>query len=186
MSSEPDHHQAPLAECCANCATALVGDYCHQCGQRRLRTEDRHFVALIGQFWEGLTDLDSRFWRSFLRLLFRPGLLSRDYIAGRRQHWMSPVGLFLLANVLYFFSPGLTDFDLPFDNQVQGDLALASLADPIRQRPEVQEKYGHWGGQAHSVITSDWVRQRIAARQQQNPSYSVVDYAAPRATSAVC
>lgn len=172
--SEPS---PPVAEACANCGAPLLARYCGECGQRRMSAQDRSMHALLAQFWQGLTDLDGRFWGSLRTLLFRPGRLSRDHIAGRRKRWMSPVGLFLLANVIYFFSAGLTDFDLPFDNQVSGDLALASLPESVRAQRAAQDAYRDWSGQPHSVITSPWVRERIAARQASRPDYSVADYA---------
>ena len=57
------------------------------------RTPDGQAVAVA-------TDLDGRFWRSLRALMLQPGRLSRDYLDGRRRHWMTPGGLFLLANVL--------------------------------------------------------------------------------------
>jgi len=169
---------------CANCGAALQGPFCAQCGQRRLGEGDRRFAHLVGQFIESLTDLDSRFWRSIRALLFRPGLLSRDYIEGRRVRWLSPVTLFLLANLTYFFAPALTDFSLPFSNQVGGELALASFEHPERLSDSARENYRRFSGQPHSPITSPWVEQRVAQRDaaarkalDDGRGYTVADYA---------
>lgn len=50
----------------------------------------------------GAFDLDSRMWRSFRALVTRPGLLTAEYIAGRRRPWLGPLQVFLLANLLFF------------------------------------------------------------------------------------
>lgn len=128
-----------MAEACANCGEILAGAYCQACGQKRIRDQDRRLGHLLGQAFAVVTDLDGRFLRSLRALLFQPGRLSRDYLEGKRRSWMSPMALFLLANVLYFVMPlGITDFNLPLHNQLDG--------------------------QPHSALTRGWVEARIARR----------------------
>lgn len=104
---------------CANCGENLRGVYCHACGQKRLAEADRRLGHLLRQAFAVLTDLDGRLWGSLRALFFQPGRLSRDYLDGRRRRWMSPVALFLLANVLYFVLPvGVTDFNLGLRDQI--------------------------------------------------------------------
>lgn len=123
---------------CANCGEALAGAYCHACGQKVIGEADRRLGHLLGQFLAAATDLDGRFWRSLRVLVARPGQLSRDYLDGRRRHWMGPVSLFVLANVLYFLSPGtVSDFNLSLAEQRQ---------------------------QVHSYVTNDWIEARVAER----------------------
>jgi hypothetical protein len=170
---------------CLNCTALLTGPYCGACGQKALTDEDRRFRHLMGQFIESLTDLDGRFWGSVKALLFHPGLLSRDYIQGRRVRWMSPVALFLLANLLYFLAPAITDFSLPFDNQVPGELVLAVReAEGGTITPEARETFSNWGGQVHSPLTAPWVEGRVERRNRERLArtdgrlgYSVADYA---------
>lgn len=169
---------------CRNCGAVLQGEYCARCGQRRLRESDRRLGHLMGQFFGAMTDLDSRFWRSIRSLLFRPGVLSRDYIAGRRTHWLPPITLFLIANVLYFLAPALTDFTLPFYNQVPGAIAIESFEDPDRLSPAARENIANFRGQVHSPLTADWVRARVERRNADRLErsdgrfgYTVADYA---------
>ena len=68
---------------------------------------------LLGEAFEALTDFDGRLWRSMRAVLLQPGRIGRDWFDGRRARWVSPIRLFLLANLLYFFAPGLTDLSLP-------------------------------------------------------------------------
>jgi hypothetical protein len=51
---------------------------------------------------------DSRAVRSFRDLIRRPGLLTREYMAGRRDQYLNPLELFLLANLIFFVVSGLT------------------------------------------------------------------------------
>ena len=168
---------------CRNCLAMLTGPSCAQCGQARFVESDRRMSHLVRQFFDNLTSLDSRFWRSLLGLMFRPGLLTRDYLDGRRQRWMAPVSLFLLANLLYFFAPAINDFELPFGDQVPGAMALA--ANPALQSWDEprRERLRQSSGQIHSSWTASWVTRRVAERdaaaRTEDPSsgYSVADYA---------
>ena len=55
-------------------------------------------VELITNF----LSVDSRFTHSVPALLFRPGLLSKEYLRGRRQRYLDPIRMFITVAVLYF------------------------------------------------------------------------------------
>jgi hypothetical protein len=160
---------------CRNCQTPLQGGYCHRCGQKDITDQDRRFSHLISLFFTELTSLDGKFWRT-LRGLLRPGFLAKEYLQGRRSPYLTPVSVFLLVNVLYFIYPALTDFDLPFSDQVAGPIAVRldrykNLSDEQKQRVMASE------GQMHSPWTSSWVKQRLKSRQSENPNYRVQNMA---------
>lgn len=111
---------------------------------------------LLGEFFGALTDFDSRIWRSLRATLFQPGRVARDWIDGRRARWISPTRLFLLANLLYFFAPGLTDLNLPFHNQVRGAI-YAEFAPDTCQAPATAWRCASVG-QPHSAVTGKVMR----------------------------
>src|ERR1051325_9743336 len=87
---------APTA--CANCGQPLAGRYCSACGEQILDRETRtvrHFVA--ESLFDEITHLDSRFWLTLRLLLFKPGVLTLEFIAGRRRRYITPVKLLLAA-----------------------------------------------------------------------------------------
>ncbi len=76
------------------------------------------FSHLAHEFLATATDHDSRIWRTLLALLFRPGLLSHEYMEGRRARWISPISLFLAVYVIYFVAPlHGSDVSLQFNSQ---------------------------------------------------------------------
>ena len=81
---------------CPNCGEALVGDYCHRCGEKHLESRDlsvRHFLQEAAQ---ELTSVEhSKLFHTLLALLARPGLLTNEWIAGRRKRYLKPLNLFL-------------------------------------------------------------------------------------------
>lgn len=165
-----------LSACtCKNCHAVLHGDYCHQCGQKSVTDQDRRFKHLLSLFIAELTSLDGKFWRT-LRGLLKPGFLAREYLQGRRSPYLTPVSVFLLVNVLYFIHPALTDFDLPFSDQVAGRIAV-QLDDRADLDAESRRRVADSGGQMHSVWTSAWVEQRLRSRQIEDPGYRLQDMA---------
>lgn len=138
------------ASACANCGAALAGEYCVDCGQRRFRPQDRRLAHLLGETFGALTDFDGRLWRSLRALMLQPGRIASDWFEGRRAAWISPVRLFLLANLIYFIAPVLTDLSLPLHNQVRGE-AYRRLAPELCAAPATADRCH--GGQFHSGLT---------------------------------
>ena len=86
---------------CLNCGTQLTGQYCGQCGQRALS----RFISiweLLRDAFGDLFELDSRLWRTLAPLLARPGLLTKDYLEGRRARYMPPFRMYLVLSLLFF------------------------------------------------------------------------------------
>ncbi len=152
-----------MSEVCANCGAELTGAYCASCGQKRFVDADRRLGRLLQQFVEAATDLDGRFWGSVGALLLQPGRLSRDFIAGRRTRWMSPIALFLLINVVYFVVAPESDFARPFEWEMPGRIAVlasesGTLDDAEAARLRAQP------GPLHSRFTEPLVDGRVQAR----------------------
>jgi Protein of unknown function (DUF3667) len=51
---------------------------------------------------EGLFHLDSKFWRTLRTLVTRPGLITQEYLAGKRLRYSPPFRSYLVISVLYF------------------------------------------------------------------------------------
>ena len=96
-----------------------AGDaYCRHCGQPVVSTEHRPLRPLVAQSLEEALSMDGRLLQSLWLLIARPGFLSREYQQGRRRRYLSPISLFLLANLVFFLVPGLSDFSVSLVDQV--------------------------------------------------------------------
>ena len=51
---------------------------------------------------EDVTHADSRLWRTLWALLFKPGYLTHQFLAGRRASYLPPVRLYLVLSVVFF------------------------------------------------------------------------------------
>ena len=85
---------------CLNCGTKLVGNHCHECGQKA------HLHRTMGAFMHdllhGALHFEGKTWKTLPMLLFKPGELTRRYIEGQRARFVSPMALFLFSIFLMF------------------------------------------------------------------------------------
>lgn len=101
---------------CTNCGTALSGPYCASCGQRA-RDPRTTLGDLARNIVDDLFELDSRVWRTLGPLLVRPGLLTREYVSGRRAHYLPPLRTYLVASLAFFLVASFEDADALEDPQ---------------------------------------------------------------------
>src|SRR3954469_11640769 len=85
---------------CLNCGTALVGSYCHTCGQHA--HAHRTLRAFAQDFLTGALNFEGKTLKTLPLLAGRPGDLTRRYINGQRARFVSPLALFLFSVFLLF------------------------------------------------------------------------------------
>lgn len=102
--TDQDAHAPPAA--CENCATALIGGYCHVCGQHA-HSPLHHFGHALEEVFESFWHLDGRIFRT-LRDLFVPGRVAAGYLAGHRVRYVAPLRLFIILSLITFFVGRLT------------------------------------------------------------------------------
>ncbi len=86
---------------CHNCDAPVSGNFCPNCGQETVLhvASAREFMhEFIGHY----VALEGKLWKSLGLLLFRPGRLTAEYIAGRRVRFIQPLRLYLTMSILFF------------------------------------------------------------------------------------
>jgi Protein of unknown function (DUF3667) len=94
------------ARVCKNCTAPITERYCAHCGQRA-DTEIPTLWGLIAESLDTLYSFDSRVWRSLVPLLFKPGKLTNEYIAGRRQAYLPPFRMYFVISLVFFLLTSL-------------------------------------------------------------------------------
>jgi len=96
---------------CLNCFSPMQdgAHYCQYCGQKRIGPRDHSVwhltVEAVGDFFH----LDSKFFTTIRPLMFRPGLLTSEYLEGRQARYFHPIKMFLFLSFLYFLTSGILD-----------------------------------------------------------------------------
>ena len=87
---------------CANCATPLVGEYCHECGQS-VHSVLKPMHHMVEETVETVLHIDSRIVHTLPPLFLKPGFLTLEYFAGRRVRYIAPFRLMFVLCLLCFF-----------------------------------------------------------------------------------
>ncbi len=94
----PDANQTHF---CMSCEYPMSGLYCAQCGQKN---DDyrRSIFTLAKELFQSITAIESRIWRTWGTLIFKPGKVARQFADGRRSHWSTPIRIYLAMSILLF------------------------------------------------------------------------------------
>lgn len=95
---------------CLNCGNPFRGDenFCSYCGQKNTNKKLR-IGTFISNLSSGFLSYDSRFWRTFIPLLIKPGEVSKKYIEGKRARFVNPFQLYLNVSIIFFLILGISN-----------------------------------------------------------------------------
>lgn len=88
-------------ERCPNCNKPLSGKFCSNCGQSVIDYH-RPFVTIFRDVIGDLASFDNRLLKTLIPMLFRPGFLVKEFMAGRRMKYMPPFKLYLFVTFVAF------------------------------------------------------------------------------------
>jgi len=142
VSSSPPPRDELAPASCPNCGAQFQGQFCSNCGEKRVVSEDYSLRRFLGEAFNILTSVESNLFRSFATLLTRPGRLTAEYFKGRRKSFLKPLQLFVFCNVIFFFA--------------QTSVGFNSLTTPL---------YVHLSMLPHSRLASRMVDGELRQRQ---------------------
>ena len=89
---------------CLNCPADLTGKYCAACSEKRVSKRDFAIGHFARHAVHDLTHFDAKIFSSLIPLIFRPGLLTAEFLAGKRTRYIKPTTLFVLLNLVFFLA----------------------------------------------------------------------------------
>jgi len=93
---------------CLNCEQPISDkdNFCSNCGQvnDELPLSIKQFIS---EFFSGFFNFDTRFLKTFVPLLLKPGVVPKDYIEGKRMRYVNPFQLYLHVTIIFFLLQGL-------------------------------------------------------------------------------
>lgn len=145
---------------CLNCGQPFIGseNFCSNCGQKNT-TKKLNLGTFFNNLFAGFLSYDSRFWRTFIPLLTKPGKVSKDYISGKRVRFVNPFQLYLNVSIVFFLILGISNRIDSNNSPITGVLNTTQNLDSLAKTSSKQ---------LDSVLTS--VNQEII---KNNPKDSI-------------
>lgn len=98
-----DHKHRRKTEICPNCQTILrpEDNFCPSCGQENhdLKVPIGH---LVYEFVESITHFDTKLWNTIKAIFTKPGLITKDFVEGRRARHVHPVRFYIFMSFVFF------------------------------------------------------------------------------------
>lgn len=150
------------AATCKNCGATTAGNFCHQCGQAtHLHVPSAR--EFLHEFMAHYVAIEGKLWRSLKLLLFKPGLLSREYIEGRRVRYVEPLRLYLSFSIIFFAVMKLSGVEIIGVGSSHAD-APAAISAPAGAQPsqigesseflKVKEETVAWLGKRNQAVAA--------------------------------
>ena len=121
------HPAGPVT--CANCQTVFSGHFCPECGQKAHL--HRSLAAIGHDIMHGVLHLDGKLWETLPLLTFKPGELTRRYIAGERAKFVSPMAMFLFTVFAMFAVFQMVGISAPTD--LPAEALTSDEGNPFRE-----------------------------------------------------
>lgn len=99
MKDSPDNIKCP------NCENEFDSsfNYCPYCGQKNVEPDFKlkHFLS---EYLAANFNIDSKLFITLRSLVLKPAELTKELLAGKREKYLTPVRLYLLISLIYFFT----------------------------------------------------------------------------------
>ena len=89
------------AATCRNCGNPAASNFCPACGQAT-QLHPPSILEFVHEVVSHYVATEGKLWRTLALLTLKPGRLTIEYLAGRRQRYIIPFRLYLTASFLFF------------------------------------------------------------------------------------
>ncbi|WP_196141187.1 DUF3667 domain-containing protein [Aliikangiella sp. G2MR2-5] len=143
---------------CANCQSDLFGEFCAHCGQAA-KSRRGPIWQVVAEFSEEVFAPRSKLITSLFTLLFKPGLLSRKFLDGKRVSVLPPVRMYLVISLAFFIVFEIPDIDVSEQNIYIGGILLGHET-PIEGRPT----FSVFGGRDPADPVNVWFAENFSEK----------------------
>jgi len=150
---------------CSDCGAQTSGNFCANCGQPT--HVHRTLLHLGEELLHGVMHFDARIWRTLPLLWLNPGRLTREWVAGRRTRYVSPLAMFLVTLFEMFFA---LSFMPQYESRVvvADDIAedRAALAEAEQALAQVRAELGQQPSSVGLAATVE--AERLVAQRRES------------------
>lgn len=125
---------------CLNCGHQVEETYCPHCGQENIELKEdawHMIVHAISDYFH----FEHKFFGTIKPLLFKPGKLTVEYVAGKRASFLHPIKLYIFISIVFFITifsgnkkkEQLTETDAVIAEKLKNDTISSSSLKEVKQ-----------------------------------------------------
>ena len=160
---------------CFNCGTEIVGQFCHECGQK---TDNYHrsLKKLFFHFLDEFFTFDSKFFRSLIPFLIKPGRLTNEYLSGKQVSYVAPFRLYFFMVVVFLFIQGIWNpYQVVNNNKAaQMNLKMGDALEIVEDEKEQKQKSPDNSNQDDSTNNEQIVEQKKQDKKTKKQSNDLI------------
>ncbi len=163
---------------CLNCGVTVQGKYCQDCGQKNIEPKETLW-SMVVHFFTDITHFDGKFFKTLGILFTQPGLLSLEYVKGRRVKYLNPIRMYVFTSWIFFsfllLTVTLPDYSNTFseaDTENLVDIALAK-AKNATDSAAIRQAFGSIGVKDSIQTSGERLKVPVMEGRQTNVSISV-------------
>ncbi|MFK8060590.1 MAG: DUF3667 domain-containing protein, partial [Polaribacter sp.] len=88
------------------------------------------------EVFNGFFNFDAKFWRTIIPLLIKPGKVTKDYVAGKRERYTNPFRFYLTVSIIFFLIVGLVETKSDFDKLSSNNI---KVIDSLKKEKKVKQ-----------------------------------------------
>lgn len=117
---------------CLNCGHPLDKSdiYCPHCSQLNSKKQ-LSIKDFLAEFVGSILVYDSRLQHTLRDLLFKPGRITLNYVAGQRLKYANPFRFFLSVSIIYFLLKGIIGVINPIQNENEEDFRMSRTSGTV-------------------------------------------------------
>jgi Protein of unknown function (DUF3667) len=176
-----------VANHCRNCDFSFgetTPSFCPNCGQDTLNHPPT-FWEFVHEFVTHYVALEGKLWKTMLLLFFKPAELTREYRAGRKLRYISPLRLYITASFLFFLVVKVVGWGDVVKVNVETDPATKAEISQSLQEAKTEVITSMAAAQADIETSTRSDAEKAAAKAKLAQAKSVIEGAAGSAISAV-
>lgn len=123
---------------CVNCNNALLGNFCHHCGQK-VDVPKLTFKSLLVDLQQRLFGFDGRVLNTIRDMTIRPEKVVQSFLSGVRVYYVGPVGYYFLLLTVFVLLTSALNVEMKEYTAATNDLFGVGKSDNAKAQEALQE-----------------------------------------------
>ena len=156
---------------CKNCGTEFYGRFCPHCSQS-IKEFEQPIGFMIVDFVGNMFAFDTRFWKTFKAVLYKPGHMANSFVEGHRVRYMPPFRFYIFMSFVFFL---LLNITVKRNFPSNGDFNNGSKSSALRDSAIIAKIDSTFKATSNKVKVDSIVRLELAQELGRGKADSIID-----------